>query len=173
MGLPWPAHRNQSRPATGRQEIADEADGCAPGMPQVCAKNISICSASNSSALGYLDAGTALLDHDSAVRIGGAGDVLRLLRKGISSTKACARSTGASTTKPLWPKRKSSMKTTRSPTIWVKYPLTEDPAKTRSSARPERKSSPSFGRLLLGRCRLRWRWPSIRMKSMSLDGVRR
>ena len=54
----------------------------------------------------------SLFHHDSAVRVGGAGDLLRFLRKQTSSTKACAPSTGACTTRPPWPKPKSNTKTT-------------------------------------------------------------
>ncbi len=121
MGLPWLAHRDQSRPATGWQEIADADHGRTPRMPQVRTKNISTCSASNSSASACSGASTTVFDHDPAVRVGGAGDALRVPGEGASSIKDCARFTGASTTRRRWPKPKSNTKITPAPAIWVKY----------------------------------------------------
>ena len=54
-----------------------------------------------------------------------------------------------------------------SPSIWVRYRADQRPGGARRRRWPARRSRPSSGPPLPGRCPPRWRWPSIRAKSTS------
>ena len=129
MGLPWSADRDQSRQGTGRQEVADGAYGRARLECRKYAQKFLDLQREQFKRIGVFGRfdwpyATMTPQYESVV----LSTFFSLLRKRISSTRACARFTGACTTRLRWRKRRSSTKTTTSPTVWVKYALVDDPA---------------------------------------------
>src|SRR5438270_5958058 len=76
MGLPRPADRDKSRSATWWKKVADEGCGRSPGVSKIRAK---ISGSTARTIQTYRSSGAvrqALLDHDSRVRVGRAGNFL-------------------------------------------------------------------------------------------------
>ena len=87
-------------------------------------------------------------------------------RKSSSSTKAYARPSGASTTRPRWQKRRSNIRITSRRSVYVRFRANERNAPTSSNASASQAttshSRSSSGRPRLGRCRQTSRSRSIR-----------
>ena len=86
------------------------------------------CKPRSLSALAALAAGTSPTRPCPATTRPALWKPFMAFSKRASSTAASSRSTGASTTAPRWPRPRSSTRCHTSPSVYVRYRLTSDPA---------------------------------------------
>jgi isoleucyl-tRNA synthetase len=158
MGLPRPAHRNQGRQELGGKKLQMHPTDVRAECRKYAQKFLDLQRQQfkRIGVFGRFDKPYATMtpQYESVVL-----DFLFVLRKRIRLQRPArrllvhARRDGAR-------RSRSRIRNHTSPTVWVKYALLDDPAKSTPRS-PAKKVSPSSGPPLPGRCPPRWRWPFI------------